>query len=133
MSIGKAVNGKPGCKNRWWHPIYSHHGGMQTTGNNSLGYKQKQSRCAIMWLIQDGIILVILQLCGGVSSNDRPQSAIAIATYLLWYIYTSVSMSGPAESSVNRATAAFPGSLIIAGEEKRAWFQSLAHALNLTC
>ncbi len=29
--------------------------------------------------------------------------------------------------------ASYPGSLIIAGEEKRAWFQSLAHALNLTC
>ncbi len=26
--------------------------------------------------------------------------------------------------------ASYPGSLIIAGEEKRAWFQSLAHALN---
>ncbi len=29
--------------------------------------------------------------------------------------------------------ASYPGSLIIAGEEKRAWFQSIAHALNLTC
>ncbi len=26
--------------------------------------------------------------------------------------------------------ASYPGSLIIAAEEKRAWFQSLAHALN---
>ncbi len=37
------------------------------------------------------------------------------------------------KADVDENLASYPGSLIIAGEEKRAWFQSLTHALNLTC
>ncbi len=42
----------------------------------------------------------------------------------------SVSKHLKAPGEVVKMLASYPGSLIIAGEEKRAWFQSLTHALN---
>ncbi len=48
-------------------------------------------------------------------------------------VYGAILLYVATISKVATVLASYPGSLIIAGEEKRAWFQSLANALNLTC
>ncbi len=66
------------------------------------------------------------------TDEDFPQPTNQLSHLELAYL-TNTHYDSIVDVKSGCPIASYPGSLIIAGEEKRAWFQSLAHALNLTC
>ncbi len=82
-----------------------------------------------IWGRGGGTILDSLHVC----SAWRKYSEISVLGIKACWSVRVWLLEKEADNPLCPELASYPGSLIIAGEEKRAWFQSLAHALNLTC